>query len=98
MCPVLVCEDSVVLRSDVIGQIVVQNETKQLVKQRQINLLVSLREDGFRHNIIFSFTCLPDVGQVVDALAPLVSQKGWWLHICGLDPCREKDSFVCFKE
>src|SRR6266567_2080456 len=95
---VLVREDSVVLRGDVIGQIVVQNETKQSVEQGQIDLLVNLREYGLHHNVTFSFTCLPDVGQVVDALAPLVYQKGRRLRIFGLDPCGEKATFIRFEE
>src|SRR5258708_11819874 len=95
---VLVSEDSVVFRGDVIGQIVVQNETKQSVEQSQIDLLVNLGVYGLHHNVTFSFACLPDVGQVVDALAPLVYQKGWRLRICGLDPCGEKTPFICFEE
>jgi hypothetical protein len=40
----------------------------------------------------------PDVGQVVDTLAPLVYQKGRRFCICRLNPCGEKAMFIHFKE
>lgn len=61
----------IVLRCDVVRQIVVKNEAKKTVQQGQINLLVHLRKHSFHQDITFPFACFPDVSQVVDALAPL---------------------------
>ena len=66
---------SVVLRGDIVRQVVVHDEANQTVEERQVNLLVHLRQDGFHHDVALSFTGLPNVGQVVDALAPLVDQE-----------------------
>ena len=67
----MIVRTGVVLGCDVICQIVVQNETKQAIEQRQIDLLVDLRKHGLHQNVAFAFAGLPNVSQVVDALAPL---------------------------
>lgn len=72
---------SVILRRYVVGQIVVQNQPQQSVEQRQIDLLIDLRQDSLHQDITFAFTGLPDVSQVVDPLAPLVNQEWRWLGI-----------------
>ena len=59
---VLVGEDGVVLRRDVIGQVVVENESKKPVEEREIHLLVDLGEDGLHHDVGLSIGSLPNVG------------------------------------
>ena len=62
---------SVVLRSDIVSQIVVQNEAEETIQQRQIDLLVHFGKHCFHQNIALSFTRLPYISQVVYPLAPL---------------------------
>jgi hypothetical protein len=62
---------SVILCCDIVRQVVVENETKKTVQQRQIDLLIHLRKHSFHQDIAFPLTGFPDVCQVVDALAPL---------------------------
>lgn len=58
---ILVGEDGVVLRGDVVGQVVVEDESKQPVEERKIHLLVNLGEDGLHHDVRLSVGGLPDV-------------------------------------
>jgi hypothetical protein len=50
---------------------VVQNEAKKTVKQGQIDLLVHFGQDGLHQNVALPFAGFPDVGQIVNSLAPL---------------------------
>lgn len=84
----------VILRCNVVRKIVVQNETEKAIQERQVNLLVYLRQDRLHHDNTFSFACLPDICQVIDALAPLVDQQWGRLSVSGFDPCREQSSFI----
>lgn len=49
----------------------VKDETQQSIEKRQIDLFVNLGENGLHEDIAFSFTCLPNIGQIVDSLTPL---------------------------
>lgn len=49
----------------------IQDETEEAIKKRQVDLFVDLRKDGLHHDIALSFAGLPNVCQVVDTLAPL---------------------------
>ena len=95
---ILVGEDGVVLRSDVVRQVVVQDETEKTVEEGEIDLLVDLGQDSLHHDVALALARLPDVGQVVDALAPLVDEKRGRLGVCGLDPCWEETALVRLKE
>ena len=59
----------------------IEDETQQSVEQGEINLLVYLRGNSLHQDIAFTLAGLPDVGQVVDYLAPLVDQQRWRLGI-----------------
>ena len=76
----------------------VHDQTKQTVKKCQVNLLVDFREDGLHHDIALALARFPDVGQVVDALAPLVDEKRRRLRISWLDPGREETALVGLEE
>lgn len=97
MSHVLVCKHSVVLGSDIIGQVVIENQPKQTIEEGQIDLLIDLREHRLHQNIAFAVICLPNISQVVNSLTPLVNQERWGLGIRGLDPRREQPSFIRFK-
>lgn len=77
----LVSQYGVVLRCDVIRKIVVENESEKTIEQSQVDLLVDLREDGFHHDDTLAFAGLPNVGKIVDALAPLVDEQWWRLSV-----------------
>ena len=65
--PHLVVNDDVVLGRDVIGDVVVDDESEQSVKQIQVDLLVHLLECRLQHHIALALARLPHVTQVVDA-------------------------------
>jgi hypothetical protein len=62
---------SIVFRCDVVGQIVIQNETQQSVEESEINLLIYLGQYSFHEHVTFTVTGFPDIGQIVNALTPL---------------------------
>jgi hypothetical protein len=74
-------QHGVVLRRNIIRQIVIQNKAEQTVKKCKIDLLVNLGEYCFHHDIALSLTGLPNIGQVVDALTPFVDEKRWGLRV-----------------
>ena len=96
--PTLVCKDGVVLCRDVVRQVVIQDEAQESVQQRQVDLLVYLRQHGLHEYVALALARLPDVRQVVDALAPLVHEKRRRLGIGGLDPGGEEPALICFEE
>ena len=76
---------SVVLGCYIISQVVVQDEAQKTIEQSQIDLLVDLRKHSLHEHVAFTFASLPDIGQVIDALAPLQklyelepSVSKWW--------------------
>ena len=52
----------VVLRGNIISQIMIEDQTEQTIKQCQIDLLVNLRQHGFHQDIALSVTGFPNVG------------------------------------
>ena len=94
----LVGQDDVVLRRDVVRQVVVENEAQQAVEQCQVDLLVYLGQNGLHHDVALALAGLPDVRQVVDTLAPLIHQERRRLGVCRLDPSREEATFVRLEE
>ncbi len=76
MVHVFVVELNVVLRGDVVSQIVIHDETEQTIEQSQIHLLVDFRQLGLDHDVAFAFCTLPHICQVVDALSPFVDRRG----------------------
>lgn len=95
---ILVREHDVVLRGDVVREIVVEDQSKQSVEQCQIHLLVDLREDRLHENVALPVVSLPNVREVVDPLAPLVHEQWRRLSVCRLDPCREEPTLIGFEE
>ena len=67
-------EDGVILGRDVVSQVMVQDQPQETVQKSEVDLLVDLGQDSLHRNVAFAFAGLPDVSQVVDALAPLVDQ------------------------
>lgn len=61
----------VVLCGNIIGQIMIEDESEQTIEQSQIDLLVNLRQHGFHQDIALSFAGFPNVSQIVDTLTPL---------------------------
>ena len=68
---------------------------QETVEQREINLLVDLREDRLHHGGALALARLPHIGQVVDTLTPLTDEK---LRVSGLDPCGEQAALVRLEE
>jgi len=64
----------VVLSGDVVGQVVIQNQAKQSIEKGQIDLFIDLRKNGLHKHVAFALASLPDIGQIIDALAPLRRQ------------------------
>ncbi len=62
----LIVDDNVVFGRHVIGDVVVDDETKQSVEKRQIDLLVHLLKVRLQHDVTLPFTGVPHVLQVVD--------------------------------
>lgn len=63
----LVIDDDVVLGGHVIRNVVVDNEAKKTIEQRQVDLLVHLLKTRLHHNIALSLRRVPNVLQVIDA-------------------------------
>ena len=76
----------------------IEDQTKQTVQQRQIDLLVDLGQDSLHHDVALALARLPDVRQVVDALTPLVDEKRGRLRVCGLDPRWEETTLIGLEE
>ena len=76
----------------------IKDKPQQTVEQREIDLLVDLRKDRLHHDIALALTRLPDIGQVVDTLTPLVDEKRRWLRVSGLDPRGEQATLVGLEE
>ena len=76
----------------------IKDKPQQTVEQREIDLLVDLRQHGFHHDVTLALARLPDVRQVVDPLTPLVDEERRRLSVCGLDPGREEASLVRLEE
>lgn len=85
---------SVVLRGDVVRQIVIENEAEKTIEQRQVDLLGDLRKDSLHEDIAFSFTCLPNIREIVNALAPLYRpyQTCRWKRRKYTVPCRQAEA------
>jgi hypothetical protein len=64
----------------------IQDQSKQSIKERQINLLIHPREHSLHHHNSLSFGSIPNIGQIVDTLTPLVNQEWWGLGIGWLNP------------
>ena len=70
----------VVLGRDVVREIVVQDKAQKSIEQRKVDLLINLRQNSFHEYIAFALAGLPDIREIVNALAPLkrvpVRRKG----------------------
>ena len=84
----------VVLGRHVVGDVVVEDEAQQPVEQRQVDLLVHLGELRLDAHDAVAVGRVPDVGQVVDAQAPLVHEQRRRLGVGGLDPARQQVALV----
>jgi len=91
---VLVVDHHVVLGRHVVGNVVVDDEAKQSVEKRQVNLLVELLESALHHDVALAVTRLPNILQVVNALAPFVREQRRGLGVGWLYPLRQQFALV----
>ena len=91
---VLVRDDHVVLGGDVVGDVVVHDKPHQAVEHGEVHLLKHALKLGLQHHHARPIRGVPNVRQVVYALAPLVHQQRRRLGVRGLDPVREQVPLV----
>mmetsp|Transcript_6179 Transcript_6179/g.20144 ORF Transcript_6179/g.20144 Transcript_6179/m.20144 type:complete len:665 (-) Transcript_6179:1552-3546(-) len=91
---VLVGDGHVVLRRHVVGDVVVDDEPEEPVQQSQVDLLVDLLQLGLEHHDALAVRRVPDLLQIIHALAPLVAEQGRRLRVPGLDPIRKQMPLV----
>jgi hypothetical protein len=72
----------------------IQNQSKQSIKERQINLLIHPRKHSLHHDDRLSLGSIPNIGQIVDTLTPLVNQEWWGLGIGWLNPGGEQATLI----
>jgi hypothetical protein len=94
----LIRQHGVVLRCNVIRQVVVKNETEKTVQKRQIDLLVHLRKLRLHQHNALALAGLPDLIEVIDTLAPLVNEQWRRLGIRRLNPRREETPLIRLEE
>ena len=75
MTHILVRDDDVVLGRTVISNVVINNQPHETVEQRKIDLFKHLFKSRLQHDDALAFIRVPDVRQVIDALAPLVHEE-----------------------
>lgn len=75
-------------------QVVVHDQTKQAVKQSQVDLLEDLGELRLHHDVALALARLPHLVQVVDALAPLVGEQRRRFRVGRFDPRGEQTPLV----
>ena len=76
----------------------VQNETQETVEEREIDLLVDLRQNRLHHDIAFAFARLPDICEVIDTLTPLIHKEWRGFSVGRLDPGREEATLISLEE
>ena len=76
------------LCSEVVGEVVVDDQTEEAIEKRQVNLLVHSRKGRLDADYTVSFRGVPDIGQIIHAQTPLVNQQRRWLSVRRLDPAR----------
>ena len=91
---VLEGDDHVVLGRHVVGDVVVHDQPQKPVEQGEVDLLVDLRELGLHHDHALALVRVPDLLEVVHALAPLVDQQRRRLGVGRLAPVREQVALV----
>ena len=84
----------IVLGGHVVGEVVVDDEAQQPIKQRQVDLLVHLGELRLDAHDAVALGRVPHVLEVVDAQAPLVDEQ--WRRLCvgRLDPVGQQVALV----
>jgi hypothetical protein len=70
------------------------HQAQQAVEQREVDLVVQLLKHALHHHDTLAVGRLPHVGQVVDAVAPLVDQQRRRLAVGRLDPVGEEVALV----
>jgi len=63
----LVVDDDVVFGRHVVGNVVVDDQSKETVEKRQVDLLVEFLEARLHHHVALSLRSVPHVMQVVDS-------------------------------
>ena len=76
------------LCSEVVGEVVVDDQTEEAIEKRQVNLFVHSCKGRLDADYAVSFRSVPDIGQIIHAQTPLVNQQRRWLSVRRLDPAR----------
>ena len=87
---VFIRNDYVILRGAVIGNVMIDNQSQQAVQHGQIDFFEHSFKFRLQHHDAFAFARVPDIGQVVDALTPLIHQQRRRLCIRWFNPVREQ--------
>mmetsp|Transcript_3094 Transcript_3094/g.10261 ORF Transcript_3094/g.10261 Transcript_3094/m.10261 type:complete len:228 (-) Transcript_3094:2744-3427(-) len=87
---VLVRDDDVVLRGDVVRDVMIDDQTHEAVEHREVHLFKHAFEPRLKHHHALALVRVPHVREVVNPLAPLVHEQRRWLRVRGLDPVREQ--------
>lgn len=96
MTHVFVAYHNIVLRSHVVGQVVVYDQPQQSIKQGQVHLFVDFIVLCLHEYHRLALGRVPYVCQVVQALAPLVHKKRRRFAVRWLNPVWEQTAFVGF--
>lgn len=77
MVHVFKVNNDVVLRSHVICDVVIDNQTEESIQECQVDFLVDFFKAGFKQYNRLTVGSIPNTLQVIYALAPLVHEQ-WW--------------------
>ena len=94
MTHVLEGDYHIILRSHVIGQVVINNQPEELVQEGEVNLIVELLKFGLHQHDTLIFGDIPYISEVIDALAPLIDEQWGRLRVTGLNPAGEEVPLV----
>ena len=86
--------DHIILRGHVISQVVINNQPEKLVQESEVNLIVELLKFGLHQYDTLIFGDIPDISEVIDALAPLIDKQWGRLRVAGLNPARKEIPLV----
>mmetsp|Transcript_2955 Transcript_2955/g.8791 ORF Transcript_2955/g.8791 Transcript_2955/m.8791 type:complete len:467 (+) Transcript_2955:3703-5103(+) len=87
-------DDNVVLGRHVVSDVVIDDQPQQPVEKREVDLLVYLLEVRLHHDYALAVGRVPNILQIVDALAPLVDEQRRRLRVCRLHPVGEEVPLV----
>lgn len=84
----------IVLSGHVVSQVMIDNQSEELIQECKIDLVIEFLELGLHQYDTLVFRDIPDISEIVDALTPFVNEKWRRLRIPRLDPVREEVSLI----